>query len=78
MCEQQMVQECEEDKVMFENYNFRYSLENIFVSEDDIRRAMSKIDTSNACGPDGLPNISALTHLPNQLQLYGQDHLNYL
>ena len=42
---------------MFEDKNIIFSLENIFISEADIRRAMSKIDTSNACGPDGLPNI---------------------
>ena len=56
-CEQQLVHECNEDKNIFEDKNIIFSLENIFISEADIRRAMSKIDTSNACGPDGLPNI---------------------
>ena len=27
------------------------------ISEEDIKRAMSKIDSSNACGPDGIPNV---------------------
>ena len=41
----------------FMNYGSHFSLTNIYISRNDMRKAMEKLPNSASCGPDSVPSI---------------------